>query len=465
MATGTAVLPTPTKLTTNQKRGFLAAWGGWALDGMDSFIYALVLVPALTELLPASGIEVNPANIGYYGSLLFALFLAGWGTSMIWGPIGDRIGRVRALMLTILAYSLFTFLCGFVTNIWQLAVLRFLCGIGIGGEQPVGATYIAEEMNEGPRKWGAGLMHTGYYFGFFFAAVANYFIGANYGWRWMFFFGGLPALMIAFIRFGVHESKKWQDKFGDSEAKRPTMAQAFGALFTPAYKQSTIVMSGLFLVSIILLWAGSIYVPTAVTQLAVRAGNAAPDAARIASYGSFVLAIGTIIGCILVPIFTERIGRRPTMAIFLTVLGVSAAFGFGQICSISRTGLIPFIVSVFFMGIGGANFAVYTIWLPELYSTDCRASAIGFISSVGRFVGVAMVFILGSRNQGVPAASACRSRSSRGSSSSVSCCCRSPERRRVTSFQPRAVHVQSAGFSLRVGHAVASQKWKVQTGK
>ncbi len=178
------------------------------------------------------------------------------------------------------------------------------------------------------------------------------------------------------------------------------MAQAFGALFTPAYKQSTIVMSGLFLVSIILLWAGSIYVPTAVTQLAVRAGNAAPDAARIASYGSFVLAIGTIIGCILVPIFTERIGRRPTMAIFLTVLGVSAAFGFGQIFYLEN-GLIPFIVSVFFMGIGGANFAVYTIWLPELYSTDCRASAIGFISSVGRFVGVAMVFILGSQNQGV----------------------------------------------------------------
>ena len=408
MATGTAAMPMSTKLTTNQKRGFLAAWGGWALDGMDSFIYALVLVPALTELLPASGIEVNPANIGYYGSLLFALFLAGWGTSMIWGPIGDRIGRVRALMLTILAYSLFTFLCGFATNIWQLAVLRFLCGIGIGGEQPVGATYIAEEMNESQRKWGAGLMHTGYYFGFFFAAVANYFIGANYGWRWMFFFGGLPALMIAFIRFGVHESKKWQDKFGHNEAKRPTMAQAFGALFTPAYKQSTIVMSGLFLVSIILLWAGSIYVPTAVTQLAVRAGNAAPDAARIASYGSFVLAIGTIIGCILVPIFTERIGRRPTMAIFLTVLGVSAAFGFGQLFY-QDNALIPFIVSVFFMGIGGANFAVYTIWLPELYATDCRASAIGFISSVGRFVGVAMVFILGAQireygSLGVPVA-------------------------------------------------------------
>ena len=166
-------------LTTNQKRGFLAAWGGWALDGMDSFIYSLVLVPALTELLPNSGIAVTPGNIGFYGSILFALFLFGWGLSMVWGPIGDRIGRVRALMLTILAYSLFTFLCGFVTNIWQLAVLRVLCGIGIGGEQPVGATYIAEEMPEDKRKMAAGLMHTGYYFGFFLAAIANYFIGAN----------------------------------------------------------------------------------------------------------------------------------------------------------------------------------------------------------------------------------------------------------------------------------------------
>ena len=98
---------------------------------------------------------------------------------MVWGPIGDRIGRVRALMLTILFYSLFTFMCGLVTNIWQLAILRVLCGIGIGGEQPVGATYIAEELDERTRKIGAGLMHTGYYFGFFFAAVANYFIGAN----------------------------------------------------------------------------------------------------------------------------------------------------------------------------------------------------------------------------------------------------------------------------------------------
>jgi MFS family permease len=135
-------------------------------------------------------------------------------------------------------------------------------------------------------------------------------------------------------------------------------------------------------------------VPTAVTQLAVRAGNTPADAARIASYGSVVLAIGTIIGCVLVPPIAERIGRRKTMALFLTILGVSAALGFGYVFYLADA-LTAFFVFVFFMGIGGANFAVYTIWLPEQYTTDCRASAIGFISSVGRFVGVAMVFLLG----------------------------------------------------------------------
>jgi MFS family permease len=384
-------------LTTNQKRGFIAAWGGWALDGMDSFIYALVLVPALTELLPNSGIEVSPANIGYYGSILFALFLAGWGMSMVWGPIGDRIGRVRALMLTILTYSLFTLLCAFVTNIWQLAILRFFCGIGIGGEQPIGAAYIAEELDENRRKMGAGLMHTGYYFGFFLAAVANYYIGANFGWRWMFILGGTPALLIAFIRYGVHESKKWNDKFGDAtEAERPKMLEAFGTLFSPRYMKDTIVMSGLFLISIILLWAGSIYVPTAVSQIAARAGNAAPVAAQIASYGAVVLAIGTIIGCVLVPLIGERIGRPKTMALFFSILGVSAAYGFGWVFYMPGDVLTLFFITVFFMGLGGANFAVYTMWLPELYATECRASAIGFISSIGRFVGVAMVFLLGS---------------------------------------------------------------------
>src|SRR5438270_8125547 len=191
----------PTPLTRNQVRGFWAAWGGWALDGMDSFIYALVLVPALTELLPRSGIAATPGNIGYYGGVLFALFLIGWGLSMLWGPIADRFGRVRTLMLTILCYSAFTCLGAVAATVWQLAAFRLLAGIGIGGEWSMGGTFVAEEWPEDRRKMGAGYMHTGYYFGFFLAAIANYVIGARYGWRAMFGIGGLPAVPRGFIRF------------------------------------------------------------------------------------------------------------------------------------------------------------------------------------------------------------------------------------------------------------------------
>lgn len=387
-------------LTRNQKRGFLAAWGGWALDGMDGSIYGLVLVPALTELLPASGIAATPGNIGYYGSILLALFLFGWGLSMVWGPISDRIGRVRALMLTILCYSLFTFLCGFVTNVWQLAVLRVLCGIGIGGEQPIGAAYIAEELPEERRKMGAGLMHTGYYFGFFVAAIANYFIGATYGWRWMFYFGGVPALFIAFIRYGVTESAAWRKRFATdpqstrSHENRPTMRGAFATLFTGAYRRRTLVMAMLYLVSIVGYWGGSVYVPASVTQMAVRDGASAAEAARLASYGSMLLALGTIAGCLLAPILAERIGRRRTMAFYLVVTSVAIATGFGFLFYVSDA-LPQYFGLLVLLGIGGANFAMYTIWLPELYTTDCRASAIAFISSAGRFVGVVLVFVVG----------------------------------------------------------------------
>src|ERR1700743_427394 len=95
-------------LTTQQGRGFWAAWAGWTLDGMDSFIYALVLAPALTELLPKSGMDGSPASVAWNGSVLFALFLIGWGLALFWGPIADRLGRTRTLAASVLIYALFT---------------------------------------------------------------------------------------------------------------------------------------------------------------------------------------------------------------------------------------------------------------------------------------------------------------------------------------------------------------------
>ena len=236
-------------------------------------------------------------------------------------------------------------------------------------------------------------MHTGYYFGFFLAALANYFIGASFGWRWMFILGGAPALLVGWIRRGVRESAAWQKRLGD-KPHRPKMGQAFGELFSPRYLQRTIVMSLLFLLSIIGLWAGSIYVPTAVTQIALRQGYAARDAARLASYGTGVLSIGTILGCIVLPVIAERLGRRLTMGLYFALMGTSIAYAFGYVFYMPRA-LQSFFMMVFLLGVGGANFAMYTLWIPELYTTECRASAIGFTSSVGRFVGCGMVFLVG----------------------------------------------------------------------
>ena len=192
MANDAVALPrltTHTKLNRHQITGFWGAWAGWTLDGMDSVIYALVLSPALTELLPKSGIKATPATVGYAGSVLFALFLVGWGLSLIWGPIADRFGRTRVLAATIFVYAIFTGAAAMSQTVWQLGLFRLLAGIGIGGEWALAGTYVAEAWPEDRRKMGAGYLQTGYYAGFFLASALNYTVGAHYGWRAMFWCG------------------------------------------------------------------------------------------------------------------------------------------------------------------------------------------------------------------------------------------------------------------------------------
>ena len=150
-----------TKLNRDQITGFLAAWFGWILDGMDAFIYALVLGPALTELLPKSGYAANTENIGFFGSIMFALFLIGWGMAFLWGPIGDRFGRTRTLAATIIVYSIFTGAAAFAQDIWQLAVFRLLAGLGVGGNWAISGTYVAEMLPEDRRKFAGGVLNAG----------------------------------------------------------------------------------------------------------------------------------------------------------------------------------------------------------------------------------------------------------------------------------------------------------------
>jgi len=210
----------------------------------------------------------------------------------------------------------------------------------------------------------------------------------------MFILGGAPALLVGWIQSGVREPETWQKKAAEQKHARPRMIDSFNKLFSAAYASRTFINSLLFTVSIIGLWAGSIYVPTAVTQIARRAGYEIADAARMASYGSMVLAFGTIMGCLAAPKLAEAVGRRTAMGLYYILMGAAVAVGFGYVFY-AVSAMTPFFALVFILGLGGANFALYTLWLPEQYTTDCRGSAIAFVSSAGRFVGVAMVFILG----------------------------------------------------------------------
>ncbi len=383
----------PTRLTRNQVRGFWASWGGWTLDGMDSFIYALVLVPSLRELLPRSGIAATKGNVGYYGGLLFALFLCGWGLAFLWGPVGDKFGRVRTLMLTVVWYSVFTFLSALVTNVWQLAVLRLLAGIGIGGEWAMGGTFVAEEWPEGRRRAGAGYMHTGYYVGVFLAALANFTIGSKYGWRYMFAVGGFPALLLAWVRHGVTEPQRWRQK--ECVVRAWHIWQPFAKLFSTALRRRTILNSLFMLASICGLWAGTVYVPAAVTVLAEAAGRTGPFVAQLASRATMLVSFATILGCLAMPWLAEKLGRRGALGFFFSLMMVFIALTFGVVFNLGGAALPWFLVCLFFLGFGGANFAVYTLWLPEQYPTECRASAFAFSTSFARFGGAGITFLVG----------------------------------------------------------------------
>ncbi len=398
-----AAIPLPrvvtrTKLNRHQITGFWGAWAGWTLDGMDSVIYALVLSPALTELLPKSGIKATPATVGYAGSVLFALFLVGWGLSLIWGPIADRFGRTRVLAATIFVYAIFTGAAAMSQTVWQLALFRLLAGIGIGGEWALAGTYVAEAWPEDRRKMGAGYLQTGYYAGFFLASALNYTVGAHFGWRAMFWCGLTPVVVAFIVLFRVKEPERWQQK---AKAKAVGGLSSLRRIFSPPYTRRTLVNTVLLASAICGLWAGAVYAPTAIINLAKRAGMAQPEAVRMSSLGMGLLSIGTILGCLGVPLLAERIGRKRTLAFYFFGMLVCILLSFGWAFYLPQ-GLHPFIAVLFFLGFFGGNFAVFSLWLPEQYGTNVRATAFAFTTSFGRFIAAGVNFGVGAlvRNMG-----------------------------------------------------------------
>lgn len=379
----------PTRLTSAQITGFWGAWSGWTLDGMDSFIYALVLSPALSELLPKSGIAKTPENVGLTGSILFALFLVGWGLSFMWGPVADRFGRTRVLAATVLAYAVFTGAAALAANVWQLGLFRLLAGIGIGGEWALAGTYVAEAWPEDRRKMGAGYLQTGYYFGFFIAAALNYTVGARFGWRAMFLCGLTPVIISVLITLRVKEPERWKKR-----AEEPHRQGSLAQIFSSKYRRKTIVNAALLTVAIIGLWAGAVYEPTAIITLAKKSGMSLAQASKVASIGTAILSIGTILGCLMAPKLADRLGRKKTLAIYFAGMSVCIWLSFGWAFYLDD-GLKTFIACLFVLGFFGGNFTLFSLWLPEQYETSVRATAFAFATSFGRFIGAGVNFMIG----------------------------------------------------------------------
>jgi MFS family permease len=288
-------------------------------------------------------------------------------------------------------YSIFTGAAALSGNVYELAVFRFLAGIGIGGEWAMAGTYVAESWPEDRRKMGAGYLQTGYYTGFFIAAVLNYTVGASLGWRAMFLCGAFPVVVSLIMFLRVKEPERWQRSQKAAKSQN-TLARLFGA----QYRRRTLVMSGLLTVAIVGLWAGSVYEPSAIILLAKKQGMSQLQAVHLSSWGTALLSAGTIIGCLVLPPLAERLGRRRTLALYFLGMMIVIALAFGWAFYLPAASALPvFITLLFFLGFAGGNFAIFSLWLPELFETEVRATAFAFCTSVGRFVGAGVNFLIG----------------------------------------------------------------------
>ncbi len=223
--------------------------------------------------------------------------------------------------------------------------------------------------------------------GFFLASALNYTVGARLGWRYMFWCGLTPVIVAALILFRVKEPERWQHK------KKAGGLSSLGRIFGAPYTRRTLVNTVLLAAAICGLWAGAVYAPTAIINLAKRAGMAPSEVTHTASFGMGLLSVGTILGCLAVPLLAERIGRKRTLAFYFLGMLICIVLSFGWAFYLPQ-GLHPFIAVLFFLGFFGGNFAVFSLWLPEQYGTAVRATAFAFTTSFGRFAAAGVNLVI-----------------------------------------------------------------------
>src|SRR5262245_41799512 len=212
-------------LSAQQWKSGVAAWLGWLFDGLDMHLYVLVAAPFVAELL--GDISEKDPLVGSRSSWIQAAFLIGWALGGgFFGRIGDRLGRSRALMLTILTYALFTGLSYLAQAGWQLLIFRFLAALGIGGEWAVGASLLSATWPRRWRPWMAAVLQTGVNLGVMLAGLANFLL-ADFPYRTVFLVGVLPALLVLWIRRAVPEPEEWQGAKRLSAQAEPSFLELF----------------------------------------------------------------------------------------------------------------------------------------------------------------------------------------------------------------------------------------------
>ncbi len=288
----------------------LAALLGWMFDGFEMGLFPLIGGPALADLLGADGAK----NAGMWFGIIIAVFLVGAATGgVLFGWLGDKIGRVRAMSLSIFTYAVFTGLCGFATEAWHIAALRFVASLGMGGEWSLGVALVNEIWPGKSRAFIAGLIGAAANVGFLMVALLSMglagFIGgvegllkgiglsdvttakllANSAWRFLMISGAFPALLIFFIRLFVPESEKWEEEKAKGATSHWSNADLIGVLigcgaalgiiyvWSPAAPVGGAVATLVTLVGLVVALFGYLHPVRQYLNRAVAAGALRPD--------------------------------------------------------------------------------------------------------------------------------------------------------------------------------------------
>ncbi len=365
-----------------QTMTLIAAFLGWMFDGLEMGIFPLVARPALQEFQHAAGI-LDEAFVQLWMGRITATFLLGAAAGgLVFGWLGDRIGRVRAMILSVLAYSLFTGLNYFAQAPWQLAGFRFLAALGMGGEWSLGVALVMEAWPQNKRPLMAGLIGAAANFGYaLISLIGMFFQVTTDSWRWVMLVGAAPALLVLFISRFVPESERWKESMAN-EGRGDPLAEVFG----PKLLKNTLLAILFASVALIVTWGIVQWIPLWADQMT---GGTQPKAK---AYCLLVISIGAIIGSMLAPLAGGRWGRRPVY--FGLCLG---AF---LVCSWLFRGFDHYGAGFLAVaGLAGMFTAAFYGWLPqylpELFPTRVRATGQGVTFNSGRILAAVGVWQMG----------------------------------------------------------------------